>query len=465
MNKVDTSPVKGRVQLHPVLVVLAMGLIAIFLTHVLPAGKYERHGKQVVPGSFEFKQKVNGLPALIALKPPVETDQPARAAGVVALFDAMPAGMAKSAKLIFMLMFVGGAFGIMRATGAIDAGVDRLLHLTAGNVYFLTAGLITLLACGSTFLGFSSEYIALIPLVLSIAQRLRLPNLFAPAIIALADFIGYTTSVTNPILLGVAQPIVGVPLFSGVMPRLAIFLILLTLGVGYVLLYLRRLPKTDYTPDASRLTGRQLGVLVTLVFGGAALVVGTSVWSWHSPEIGAAFIALGIVLALVGELRAGVAAEAFLEGMKAMVLPCLLIGMASGIGVLLTSAQVMDTIVHGLASAIDGHPPGVVAIGMMGAEMGFGVLIPSASAKAAISLPILAPVADLAGLHGQVTVTALLLGSGMTNMISPTNPLLLAFLATAKVDYAQWLRFIAPLFAVFCLVCFSAIYLMAVLGG
>jgi len=352
MTNAESSEARAGVRLHPILMVLAMVVIAVLLTHILPAGRFERHEKQVVPGSFQVVPKIAGLPALAALKPPSETDRPARAAGVVAMFAAMPAGMTKSAALIVMLMFVGGAFGIMRATGAIDAGVDRLLHLTSGNVYFLAAGLMALLACGSTFLGFSSEYIALIPLVLSIAQRLKLPNLFAPAIIALADFIGYTTSVTNPILLGVAQPIAGVPMFSGVLPRLTVFLALLALGVGYVLLWLRRLPKTDHVPEACRLTLRQVGVLLTLVLGGAALVAGTSLWSWHSAEIAAAFGALGLALAVVGGLRAGPAADAFLDGMKAMMLPCLLIGLAAGIAVLLQSAQVIDTIVNAIAAAI-----------------------------------------------------------------------------------------------------------------
>lgn len=464
MTNADSSETRAGVRLHPILVVLAMVVVAVLLTHVLPAGRFERHEKQVVPGSFQVVPKISGLPALAALTPPTGTERPARAAGVVALFAAMPEGMTKSAALIVMLMFVGGAFGIMRATGAIDAGVDRLLHLTSGNVYLLAAGLMALLACGSTFLGFSSEYIALIPLVLSIAWRLKLPNLFAPAIIALADFIGYTTSVTNPILLGVAQPIAGVPIFSGVAPRLMVFLTLLVLGVSYVLLWLRRQPRIDHIPEACRLSLRQVGVLLTLVLGGAAVVTGTSLWSWHSAEIAAAFGALGLALALVGGLGAAPAADAFLDGMKAMLLPSLLIGLASGIAILLQSAQVIDTIVNAIAVTIEGHSRGVVAISMMAAEMGFGVLIPSATAKAAVSLPILAPVAHLSGVGGQVTVMALLLGSGMTNMITPTNPLLLAFLATARVDYGQWLRFVAPLFGVFCGVCFTAVWLMAVLG-
>jgi uncharacterized ion transporter superfamily protein YfcC len=196
-----------------------------------------------------------------------------------------------------------------------------------------------------------------------------------------------------------------------------------------------------------------------------ALVAGTSVWSWGSAELAAAFIAVSLVLALLGGLRPGAAADAFLEGMKGMVLAGLLIGLAGATAIILQSSQVLDSIVQGIAGLIDGQAHGVVAASLMSAEMMFGVLMPSVSSKAAVSMPILAPIAHLSGISGQIAVTALLLGSGLTNMVTPTNALLLAFLAASKVDYFQWVRFIAPLFVVFCIVSFIALYLMTAVGA
>jgi uncharacterized ion transporter superfamily protein YfcC len=461
---VNEAP-KWSGQLHPVLIVVTIMLTAAVLTHFLPAGKYRRDGIQVIPGTYAVVDKMDGVPAILSPKAPEETDSPARAAGVVAVFTAIPAGMTKSANLFFMVMFVGGMFGILRATGAIDAGVDRLLHFSSGNVYLLTAGLMFLLSCGSTFLGLSSAYLALIPLVLGLGQRLGLPNLFAPIVVALADFIGYAASVTNPIALGVAQPLVGVPLFSGIAARLIVFILMFAVGLGYVVLYLRRQLKVDYISEEKRLTARQTGVVITLVLGGIALVVGTGLSSWRSPEMAAAFIALGVALALVGGIRPAHAADAWLDGMKGMLLPCLTIGLASAIGIVLQSSQVIDGIVQALSSRIHGHAPAALAGSLMAVEMAFGVIIPSVSSKAAISLPIMTPIAHLSGVSGQVTVSALLLGSGMTNMITPTNDLLLAFLAASKVDYVQWVRFIAPLFVVFCIISFVALYIMTALGA
>lgn len=463
LGEASSSPRHGG--LHPLLIMLAMMLIALLLTHLVPAGKFEHRGGMIVPGSYQLIPKVNGFTALLASTAPAETDSPARAAGLVALFTAIPAGIIKSANLIVMLMFVGGMFGVLRATGAVEAGIDRLLHLISGNVYLLTIGLMLLLACGATFLGFISEYIAIIPVFLSLGQRLRLPNLFAMAVVVVASMIGWIASVTNPLALTVVQPLAGVPIFSGFLPRLAIFVITLTVGLTYVLLYLRRLPRADHVPDAVRLTRRQFSVLMALVLGGTGLVIGAGIWSWDSAELAAAFAALGLILALMGRLPPGVAADAFLQGMQGMLLAGLMIGLGTSMEILLQSSQILDTIIHGFAVLIQGHARGVVAEAMMAAEMLFGVLIHSVLPKAAVSMPILAPIAHLSGVSGQVMVTATLVGSGLTNMISPTNGVLLAFLAVSKVGYVDWVRFAMPLFVMLCGIAAAAVYLMTALGA
>jgi uncharacterized ion transporter superfamily protein YfcC len=465
MTTPDTTKLRRHSRLHPILTMLVMVFAAAVLTHVVPAGKFDRQGKQVVPGSYHVSPKVNGLPALLSRTAPAETDSPARAAGLVAMFTTIPAGMVKSATLIFMVMFVGGMFGVLRATGAVDAGVNRLLQLSSGNAYLLATGLMLLLATGSTFLGFLSEYLAIIPLVMALGQRLGLPNLFVPAVIVMASMIGYAASVTNPILLSVAQPLAGVPIFSGFLPRFGIFVVMFALGLGYVLLYLRRLPKVDHVPEAAALTMRQVAVLLFVALGGAVLVVGTSLWSWGTAEHAAFFIAFALSLTLVGGLPFGAAADAFLEGMKGMLLACIMIGLGSAMQIMLQSSQVLDSIVQGFASLIQHHRGSVVAGGMMAAEMVFDLLIHSTSALATTTMPILTPIAQLAGVSGQVTVTALLLGSGLTNMVSPTNGLLLAFLAASKVDYIEWFRFMAPLFAVLCVIGLAALYLMTAFGA
>jgi uncharacterized ion transporter superfamily protein YfcC len=462
MSAAEPPPRHSR--LHPVLVMLAMLVAAVALTYVVPAGKFDHQGTAVVPDSYHTIPKVNGLRALLASTAPTATESTARAAGVVAFFAAIPAGVAKSVNLTFMLMFVGGMFGVLRATGAIDAGVDRLLQLAAGNVYLLTTGLLLVLSCGATFLGFMSEYLAIVPLCMRMGRRLGLPNLFTPAIVVVSSMIGWAASVTNPLALSVVQPLAGVPISSGFMARFWIFIVLLAVSLAYVLFYLRRQPRVDHIPEPAPLTARQITVLAFFVLGGAALVIGTSRGSWGSPELSAAFIAFGVGLGVVGGLSAGAAADAFLEGMKGLLLAGLMFGLASAMEIVLQQSQILDTIVHSLGGLIRGHTSIEVAEGIMAGEMMFGVLIHSVMPKAAISLPILTPIAALSGVSGQVITAAVLLGSGLTNMVSPTNGLLMAFLAASKVDYLEWARFIAPLFAMLCVVSGVAVYLLNVSG-
>lgn len=464
MTSARAPGAKGHTRLSPMVIMLVMMLAAVALTHVIPAGKFQRHDGHVIPGSFQIVPKISGLPALLSAKAPLESDSPARAAGLVALFTDIPAGMVNQANLIFMVMFVGGMFGVLRATGAIDASIDRLLQVASGNAYLLTAGLMLVLACGSTFLGFISEYLAIMPLVLALGERLKLPNLFGLAVVCVASMIGYAASVTNPIVLAVAQPLAGVPIFSGFIPRSIIFAVMFGLGLGYVLLYIRGLPTADHVKKATRLTARQVGVLLSVVVGGTVLIVGTGIWSWGTSENAAAFLAISIVIACVGGLGPVAATDAFLEGMRSLLLAGVMIGLAGAMDIILRSSQILDSVVQTFATLIEGHSAGLVASGIMAAEMLFDVLIHSTSAKAAISLPVLTPIAHLAGVSGQVSVTALTLGGGLTNMVTPTNGLLLAFLTTSKVSYIEWLRFAAPLFAILCIVGAAALYLMTALA-
>jgi uncharacterized ion transporter superfamily protein YfcC len=465
MSEQSSSSLR-RGTLNPILILLGLLVVAVVLTHLLPAGRFERHDDTVVPGSYRAIEKLGGLPALLATATPQPTDEPARAGGLVSLFAAIPAGMIRASSLIFMVMFIGGMFGVVRATGALDAGVDRLLYLTSGNIYVLTAGLMVLLACGSSFIGLISEYVAIIPLVMVVGDRLGLPKLFAPAVVGVAAKIGYAASVANPVALAAAQPLAGVPVFSGILPRLAIFAVMLVLGIGYVLMYLRRVPRTlSEPPVANRLSLSHVAVLLCLLVGAGILITGARLWEWHSTEIGAFFIALSIILAFLGRLRATPAADAFLEGMKSTLLASLLIGLAGAVAIILQASQVLDSVVQALTLLVQDHVPSVVASALMIIEMVLDFLVPSLAAKAAISMPILAPIAHLSGVSGQVTVTALLLGSGLNHLISPTSAVLLAFLSLSKVSYGEWLRFIAPLWATLCGVGFAALILMTLLGA
>jgi uncharacterized ion transporter superfamily protein YfcC len=455
--------------LHPIVMMLWVLAAALAMTWFVDAGQFARHDKLVIPGTYHVVPKTSGIATLVAPAVTKSTPLQAAPASLVSVFVAIPEGLIKNAPLIVMVMFVGGMFGVMRRTGVVDAGIDRLLQLTAGNVYVLAPLLMILIGLGSTLLGFISEYLVIIPMVMVLAKRLGLSNLFAVALVAIAAKVGYIASVTNPLSLAVAQPIVGVPLFSGIGLRVAVFVVFLALGIGYLLLYVKRSGYKRAAAEAAlqvhtRLSPRHKATLVVLAVAAAALVFGTRELKWGNVELSAFYVAISIVTALVGRLDSRSASDAFVDGMKGMVLAGLLIGLAASVELILQNSLVLDTLINYFTQLARGQSAVWVANGLMAVQMLLDVFIPSVSGKAAVSMPIIGPIAQLSGVSGQTSVLAFILGGGLTNMVTPTSGMLLAYLATARVGFGQWLRFILPLFIVLLLLS-SAALAFAVLTG
>jgi uncharacterized ion transporter superfamily protein YfcC len=450
--------------LDPVLMMLVVLALAIGLTWIVPSGSFVRKDHNVVPGTFHVVPKQ--LAPRYLFESRASSDEVAYPASVLALAMAQPAGMKQSAGLIFMIMFLGGMFGILRASGALEAATDRLVAATDGRVAILVPVLMTAISAGSAFLGLISEYLLIIPIMLALANRLGRSALFGLAIVAVAAKIGYLASVANPVALVIAQPIVGLPVFSGWQLRIAIWLVSLTLGVLYVLRLERRegagAPIAGHIAPA--LPPRQLAIVVTLGLAVLVIVVGSTSFGWHDEAFGAFYIALGALIAALAGMRPVAAAHAFVEGMKSMMLAAVLVGMAAAVEIVLRDGRVLDTIINALSSLASDKPPYLVGQALMGIEMVLTVLIPSTSAKAALSMPILAPIAQLNGVTGQTTVLAFLLGNGLMNMLSPTSGMLLAYLATGTVGYGVWARFILPLWACLAVLCFVIVALAAALG-
>lgn len=454
--------------LNPVLMMMAVIAVAVLLTYLVGAGQFQRHGALVVPGSYHAIPKTDGMAAFFSTDTGSagEKNTHVSAASLLSAFAAIPAGLVKNANLEFLVLLVGGMFGVLRRTGAVDAGVDRLIHATSGNRFVLVPALMIALALGSTFLGFISEYLVLIPIMALVGHRLGYKPIFAVAVVGVAAKIGYATSVTNPYALVVAQPLAHVPLFSGLGFRLALFTIFLALGIAYVLWAVRpeEAPAPPQTAEGRALAWHHAAVLLALLGAGMLLVMGSIFWGWKEDALGTFYVILAMVFALLGGVKPADAADAFADGMKNLMLAALLIGMAGSVQILLQDSQVLDTMIDDATRLLRQQGGVITANGLMAIEMFLGVLIPSTAGKVTVSMPILAPVAQLSGVSGQATVLAFILGNGLTNMITPTSGMLLAYLAAARVDFMAWIRFIAPLFVVLLLLSGLALWLAVVIG-
>lgn len=443
------SSIRKKTHTSPVIILLGIVFLACGLTYVIDSGQFQRENGVVVAGTYQTIEKSHSPANLFRLE---SADTQAAPVSIIETFLSIPKGFQKLSGLIFMVLVIGGLFGILEESGAITASIDRLLAAVRGNVFVLVPVLMTVFALGSTFLGLASEYLMIIPLIVAMANRIGLSNIIGLAIVTVAVKVGYLASVTNPVPLSIAQPLVGLQVFSGAGLRFVFFLIFLVFGIGFVLLMIRR---EGYSSDvveidhAGQLSNRHVIVLLTLLAGVVGLVVGSNQWHWHHNELSAFYIFLCVVLAVVAGLGATQAANAFVTGMKKILMACMLIGVAAAVAIVLEAGMVLDSIVHGLTGIIGDAHPAVAATGIFFSQLMLDFLIPSTSGQAAVSMPIIGPIGQVTGVSPQVTVLGFLFGNGITNMLTPTSGTLLAYLATANVGWPQWARFMLPLWGLF----------------
>lgn len=468
-----------RWALDPVMMMFAALAVAIALTWTIPSGQYERKGGSqnalVIPGTYrELPKELNGG----ALLPPPSAKKSeeggkeakaapatvARPVSPAALVTAIPEGLAKSSSLIFMILLLGGMFGVLRTSGALDAGIERLLSLTGGRAGVVVPVVMLAVSAGSTFLGLISEYLLIIPIVIALAERMGRSRLFGFAMLTLAAKVGYLASVTNPVALLIAQPIVGAPAFSGAALRLAIWAVFLLIAMAVVLRIGRRDQHATVHCDHQPLSARHLSVLLVVGATVALLVLGSSEFGWRDAQFASLFVVAAVLIGLAAGMTPRQGAHAFVDGMKSMMLAALLVGMARGVELVLREGMILDTIIAYASHHVAALPPVIVAPLVMLFEMFLTLLIPSTSAKAALSIPILAPIAHSVGVSGQTTVLAFLLGNGLVNMFAPTSGMLLAYLATANIPYSTWFRFVLPLFCVFTVLSVAAVMIAVLIG-
>lgn len=190
------------------------------------------------------------------------------------------------------------------------------------------------------------------------------------------------------------------------------------------------------------LKSRQMFILNLLMFTIVFMVIGVMGYGWYLPEICALFLALGIAAGISAGYESDDLVKEFLSGAKDIFSAALIIGLAAGIIVILKNGNVIDPMLKSMQTALDGSGRVGALGGMYGIQTFINVFIPSASAKAAVTMPIMAPFSDMIGVSRQATVLAFQFGDGFTNMITPCSGVLMAVLSVARIPYGKWFAFI-----------------------
>ncbi len=467
-----------RLKMPHVFTLLTFMILACsLLTWVIPAGRYAREqrivgGRErtvVVPGTFETLPKHTSVRGILFGD---EVSGEASPVSVEGFLSAIPRGMIAAADIIFFIFIIGGTFGILQRTGTIAAVLHALLARFRGSWRVLTVVLMTVIAVGGSTLGMGEEFIPLVPIFLVVAKEIDCDRVFGMALVFVAAEVGFAAATTNPFTVNIAQGIAELPLNSALGFRLAFFACAMVVALVYVLRYgarVRRDPSAsvmagdafdvgDEHADPPALERRHLAILLASGAIFVFILYAVQKMGWWLPEMAGGFFLMGVVAVVVGRLPMDEAVSAAVRGMEDMVVAALVVGFARGITVVLDQGQVLDTLIHSAATVLQQVPRYVAAEGMLLVQTGLNLFIPSGSGQAAVTMPLMTPLADVLGLTRQTAVFAFTCGDGFSNTVIPTSGILMAMLGLARVPYDRWLRFMLPLLGQ--LLALSAVFLI-----
>ncbi len=420
---------------HPLVLLVGCVVLAAALTWVVPAGEFARtqdaaSGREVVvPGSWR--------------------SVPPAPVGPFGALVAIPRGMADAAEVIFLVFLVGGGFMVVEATGALGPLVAALARRLARRELLVIPACSLAFGLGGVLIQMQEELVAFAPVLLLLTRRLGLDRVTAAAMSIGAAVVGAAFSPIDPFLVGIAQQVAGVPLLSGAGFRTAVLLPAMALWIAGTMRHAaRHRPAPEAVEDvagAASAGWRQAVILALVLAAFTAFVVGVLRWGWGFNEMSATFLLMGTAAGLVAGLGLGGTAEAFVTGFRSMAYAALLVGFARAIFVVLGDGHVVDTIVQGLFTPLAHLPVAVSAVGMMAMHALLHLPVPSTSGQAVLTMPILAPLADLLGMSRQVAILAYQYGAGLADTVNPTNGALLAMVAALGVPFGRWLRFAIPL--------------------
>jgi len=430
---------------HTYVLLFILLLLAAASTHFIPAGAFDRIEKEnriiVAPDSYHS----------VALNP----------ASVVDVFIAFPKGLLEVSHIVFYIFIVGGAFGVIAATGAIDAGIHALVRTLGKFQNALVPALTFAFAVGGGTFGMAEETLPFLPALVLLSRSLGYDSLTGGAIALVGANAGFAGAFLNPFTVGVAQGIAGLPLFSGLEFRIGVWAMLTLATVLYVSRYAARIKRepnsspvflldqqrASLTETASntKLQTRHVLVLILFLLTFVVLIIGAMKLGWGINELAALFFALAIVAGPTGGLSLNVTAEKFIEGAASLTGGALVVGLARATLVVLSEAQVIDTIMLALSNVVRELPSQVSVFGIYVSQVLLSIIVPSGGGQAAISIPLLAPLSDLLGVTRQTMVLAYQFGDGFTNIFTPTQGYFMAGLALIGVPWNIWARWLLPL--------------------
>ena len=433
---------------HIFVILFTIVLICAILTWIIPAGNFDRvvdeaTGREVVvPGTWHAVEKT-----------------PVGPGGFLTSFFN---GMINASEIMIFVFIAFASTGFVIKSGAFDGLVVFLMKVFKGKSSIVIIPIfMALFGLGSSTVGMFEEWLPFIPIFAAIFIGMGYDAVVGLAVVAIGAGMGYSGAVMNPFTVGVAQGIAGVEYMSAPGFRILCHLAMLVVASIFIIRYALKV-KADptkslvYGDDFSELLGsdeigtkefgiRQKLVLLDLLAAIIVTVWGVNKFGWYFAEISAVFLAMGLIAAIIMGIKPNDIGLTFAGGFQDACTACMMIGIARATLIVLQDGNIIDTVVYGLSLPLSYLPVWLAAIAMLIMQTGLNFFIPSGSGQAAVSMPIMAPMADILGLSRDVAVLAYQFGDGLSNIVWPTAfAAIMAGLAGVKLE--KWWKFVFPIF-------------------
>lgn len=394
----------------------------------------------------------------------VETEKKTFIGSAVELLNAPIQGIYEAVDIIAFVLVIGGLIGVVNNTGAFSAGIGSLSINLKGKELWLIVIVTSLIALGGTTFGLAEETIAFYPILIPIFIAAGYDAIVGIAAIYLGSSVGTMASTVNPFSTIIASDTAGINWTSGMTMRL----IMLILGTAICILYtIKYAEKVKKDPTKSLIYSQKKELedhflanydeenipefnlrrkLILIIFAGAfgVMIYGVSKLGWWFGEMTALFLGVTIVMAFLAKLSEKDFVDEFVKGASDLLGVALLIGISRGITIIMDNGLISDSILYYATNLVDGMSNVIFSTVMFVIYNVLGFFISSSSGLAVLSMPVMAPLADVVGVGRNVIVDAYQYGQGLINFITPTG-LVLASLALVNVTYDKWLKFVMPL--------------------
>ncbi len=442
------STINTKAFLTVVSILVAILLLCGALSYFVPGGAYERDDTgAIIIGTYE-KEGVSGIEIWRVVTAPIRVFATSDAVTIIAIS--------------LFLLIMSGIFNVLEYTGGIKTFIVQIMNRLrdkGGPVVCITVMIFMLF--GSLF-GMFEELVTLLPLIIVFMLSMNMDTMMGLGSCLLAACFGFSAAITNPFSVGIASQYAGIHTSSGVWLRIVFFAIIYAALCCFLMLYLRKIerdPKASLTYEEDSVRREHLGdeamsapenqAIIFKVYSAffaiecVLLVLIASVRAISGlaiPILAASFLIFGLGAGFIVSKKPRQVMRWFLQGASAMLPAVIMIAIASSVKLVMEESGIIDTIMHWVLNLLDGSNKFVAILLIYLLILFLQLFIGSATAKIVLVMPIVVPIAQALGISPTLVILTYCMADGFTDVIIPTNPVLLIGLSMANVSYVKWVK-------------------------